>query len=87
MKKRIDTNPRNSLSPHNVMKVLSDPDPLLGIIIKFKHPIMVDGYDGSDYSDEGNPHGYSQESSDSLPPLTFRTIWECPGITTTMAIC
>jgi hypothetical protein len=42
---------------------------------------MVDGYDGSDYGDEGNPHGYSQESSDSLPPFTFRTIWECPGIT------
>ena len=41
---------------------------------------MVDGYDGSDYSDEGNPR-YSQESSDSLPPLTFRTIWECPNIT------
>ena len=64
------------------MKVLSDPDPLLGIIIKFKHPIMVDGNDdGSDNSEEGNIPGYSQESSDSLPPLCFRTIWDCPGIT------
>jgi hypothetical protein len=33
---------------HNIM-ILSDP--LLTIIIKFKHPIMVDGYDGSDYGD------------------------------------
>jgi len=64
------------------MKVLSDPDPLLGIIIKFKHPIMVDGNDdGSDNSEEGSIPGYSQESSDSLPPLCFRTIWDCPGIT------
>ncbi len=41
---------------------------------------MVDDYDGSDYGDEGNPHGYSQKSTDSLPPLSFRTIWEYPGI-------
>jgi hypothetical protein len=48
------------------MKVLSDPDPLLGIIIKFKHPIMVDGNDdGSANSEEGNIPGYSQEFNES----------------------
>ncbi len=43
---------------------------------------MMNRFDGSDYGDEGNSHDYSQESADSLPPsLTFRTIWECPGVT------
>ena len=43
---------------------------------------MVDRDDRSDCSDEGNPRGYSQESSDSLPALSFRSIWDCPGIST-----
>ena len=56
-------------------------DPLVGIIIKFEHPIMADRDDRSDSGDEGNPRAFSQESSDSLPPLSFKTIWDCPGIT------
>jgi hypothetical protein len=42
---------------------------------------MVDCVDCSDSGDEGNPRDFSQESSDSLPPLSFKTIWDCPGIT------
>ena len=56
-------------------------DPIVGITIKFEHPIMVDRDDHSDSGDEGNPRGFSQESSDSLPPLSFENIWDCPGIT------
>ena len=67
----------NSLPP-TVMKLSN---PLVGITIKFEHPIMMDGDDRSDSGDEGNPRGFSQESSDSLPLLSFKTIWDCPGIT------
>jgi hypothetical protein len=69
--------PHTSLLP-TVMKLS---DPLVGITIKFEHPNMVDRDDRSDSGDEGNPRGFSQESSDSLPPLCFKTIWDCPGIT------
>jgi hypothetical protein len=42
---------------------------------------MADRDDHSDSGDKGNHRGFSQESSDSLPPLLFENIWECPGIT------
>ena len=42
---------------------------------------MADRDVRSDSGDEWNPRAFSQESSDSLPPLSFKTIWDCPGIT------
>ena len=70
--------PPTSVPSHTVMNLS---DPLLGITIKFEHPIMAHRDDCSDSGDEGDPRGLSQESSDSLPTLSFKSIWDCPGIT------